>query len=118
MKKLQMMFAAALLVAGLGLTGAAGADQCCKTKSQTGWFTGKVAQSTCATKSDAKGGDCCSTKSDAKGGDCCATKSDAKGAECCSTPKADAKAGCECGGTKKASCECGGQKSAACKCKG
>lgn len=96
MKKLQVLFSAGLLLAGLALTGTAGAECACKAQKglKGGWFTGT---GTVAAKTDAKAGSCCKSdaKADAKAGSCCSTKSDAKAdakaGSCCST-KSDAKA--------------------------
>jgi hypothetical protein len=100
MKKVQILFATALLVAGLGLSAAA--DCACGSSCQqkglkAGWFTGAgtMAKAACA-----GGCNCCkseASKADAKaGGSCCQTKSEAK-PSCSGSPScSDGKCSGEC----------------------
>lgn len=115
MKRMQVFFATALLVVGLGV--AAGADgcgaRCCKQQGlKAGWFTaaGNLSKTACDNHvagnccDGSAGGACCSdAKADAKAGSCCKDKADGKAGSCCNGSKADGKAGAECSGGK-----CGG----------
>ena len=125
MKKLQILFTAALLVAGLGLSAAADscAASCCKQQGvKAGWFTsaGTLAKASC---DDHAGCHCCGSNAASccekpKAGSCCdKSKADASccdkpkaDASCCDKPKAasccDAKGSCD----AKADAKCGGEK--------
>ncbi|MBT9586904.1 hypothetical protein IV102_26420 [bacterium] len=108
MKKMQILFATAVLVAGLGMAAAADGcgSSCCKQQGlKQGWFTGAgnltkaactnhVAGHCCDSKA---GGACCESKADAKaGGSCCQSKGDAKAGSCCN----GGQAGAQCSGGK------------------
>lgn len=113
MKKLQVLFAATMLVAGLA--GAVGADNsCCKVGAEcckpgaacceqqgtkSGWFTGAGSVAKMDNKMDNKAGaSCCGDKKmDNKAGASC---SDNK-AGGCDSKKMDNKAGASCCGDKK-----------------
>lgn len=115
MKKMQILFATALLVAGLGMAAAADGckSTCCKQQGlKQGWFTGagNLAKAACTNQG---AGQCCDSKA---GGACCDSKADAKASSSsCCQGKGDAKAGSCCnGGQTGAQCS-GGKCSGDCK---
>ena len=101
MKKVHILFTAALLVVGLGMAASAdpcaGAKCCAQQGLQAGWFTGAGSLAHNGHDYKADGSCCTSAKADSKAA-CSCGKSDGKAAGSCCGGKSDGKAAGGCGG--------------------
>ena len=106
MKKVHILFTAALLVVGLGMAVSAepcAGGKCCGQQGlRAGWFTGAGTLTQEGHNYKADGSCCTNAKADSKASGSCCGSSDSKAAGSCCSGKSDGKAAGECGG------KCGG----------